>query len=57
MLLVKRTPTRRPKTPEEETITEEEVTETPEYSVEEDMAALFSGEELTEEFQRKQRRF
>ena len=40
-------------TPEEETITEEEVTETPEYSVEEDMAALFSGEELTEEFQEK----
>ena len=39
--------------PEEETITEEEVTETPEYSVEEDMAALFSGEELTEEFQEK----
>ena len=38
---------------EEETITEEEVTETPEYSVEEDMAALFSGEELTEEFQEK----
>ena len=40
--------------PEEETITEEEVTEeTPEFSVEEDMAALFSGEELTEEFQEK----
>ncbi|AXN58527.1 head scaffolding protein [Synechococcus virus S-PRM1] len=39
--------------PEEETITEEEVTETPDYSVEEDMAALFSGEELTEEFQEK----
>ena len=39
--------------PEEETITEEEVTETPEYNVEEDMAALFSGEELTEEFQEK----
>ena len=39
--------------PEEETITEEEVTETPEYSVEEEMAALFSGEELTEEFQEK----
>jgi hypothetical protein len=42
--------------PEEETITEEEVTEvaeTPEFSVEEDMSALFSGEELSEEFQEK----
>ena len=44
--------------PEEETITEEEVTEeivdeTPEYDIEEDMSALFSGEELSEEFQEK----
>ena len=45
-------------TPEEEVISEEETTEevvaeTPEYNVEEDMTALFSGEELTEEFQEK----
>jgi len=42
--------------PEEETITEEEVTEvaeTPEYDIDEDMSALFSGEELSEEFQEK----
>jgi hypothetical protein len=40
--------------PEEEVISEEEVVdETPEYNIEEDMAALFSGEELTEEFQEK----
>ena len=43
---------------EEEIVTEEEVTEeivdeTPEYDIEEDMNALFSGEELTEEFQEK----
>ncbi|AOV60484.1 prohead core scaffold protein [Synechococcus phage S-CAM9] len=39
---------------EEEVISEEEVVdETPEYNIEEDMAALFSGEELTEEFQEK----
>jgi len=38
---------------EEEQVTEEEVTETPEYDIEEDMNALFSGEELTEEFQEK----
>ena len=37
----------------EEETTEEEVTETPEYNVEEDMTVLFSGEELTEEFQEK----
>ena len=37
----------------EEEATEEVVAETPEYNVEEDMAALFSGEELTEEFQEK----
>ena len=29
------------------------MTETPEYDIEEDMNALFSGEELTEEFQEK----
>ena len=45
-------------TPAEEVISEEETTEevvaeTPEYNVEEDMTALFSGEELTEEFQEK----
>ena len=41
--------------PAEEVISEEEVVvdETPEYNIEEDMAALFSGEELTEEFQEK----
>ena len=43
--------------PEEETITEEEVNEvvdeTPEFDIEEDMTALFSGEELSEEFQEK----
>jgi len=40
--------------PEEETITEEEIVdETPEYNIEEDMTALFSGEELSEEFQEK----
>jgi hypothetical protein len=38
---------------EEEEVTEEEVTETPEYDIEEDMSALFSGEELSEEFQEK----
>ena len=43
---------------EEEIVTEEEVAEeivdeTPEYDIEEDMNALFSGEELTEEFQEK----
>ena len=38
---------------EEEEVTEEIVDETPEYDIEEDMNALFSGEELTEEFQEK----
>jgi len=38
---------------EEEETTEEVVDETPEYDIEEDMNALFSGEELTEEFQEK----
>jgi len=38
---------------EEEETTEEVVAETPEYDIEEDMNALFSGEELTEEFQEK----
>ena len=38
---------------EEEQVTEEIVDETPEYDIEEDMNALFSGEELTEEFQEK----
>jgi len=38
---------------EEEEVTEEEIVETPEYDIEEDMNALFSGEELTEEFQEK----
>ena len=44
---------------EEEVITEEEpmeeevIDETPEYDIEEDMTALFSGEELSEEFQEK----
>jgi hypothetical protein len=38
---------------EEEKVTEEIVDETPEYDIEEDMNALFSGEELTEEFQEK----
>ena len=40
---------------EEETVTEEPVVETPELNVEEDMTALFSGEELSEEFQDKAR--
>ena len=40
--------------PEEETITEEEIVdETPQYDIDEDMSALFSGEELSEEFQEK----
>jgi len=38
---------------EEEEVTEEEMVETPEYDIEEDMTALFSGEELSEEFQEK----
>jgi hypothetical protein len=38
---------------EEEEVTEEEIVETPEYDIEEDMTALFSGEELSEEFQEK----
>jgi len=38
---------------EEEQVTEEIVDETPEYDIDEDMNALFSGEELTEEFQEK----
>ena len=38
---------------EEEETAEEVVAETPEYDIEEDMNALFSGEELTEEFQEK----
>ena len=40
---------------EEESVTEEPVVETPELNVEEDMTALFSGEELSEEFQDKAR--
>ena len=40
---------------EEEQVTEEQVTETPELDIEQDMSALFSGEELSEEFQDKAR--
>ena len=39
---------------EEEVVTEEEETE-PEFSIEEDVQALFEGEELSEEFQEKAR--
>jgi len=38
---------------ETQEVIEEIVDETPEYDIEEDMNALFSGEELTEEFQEK----
>ncbi len=38
---------------EEEEVAEEEIVETPEYDIEEDMTALFSGEDLSEEFQEK----
>ena len=38
----------------QEVVAEEEIVEeTPEYDIEEDMSALFSGEELSEEFQEK----
>ena len=40
---------------EEEEATEEVVTETPEFSVEEDVNALIAGEELSEEFKEKTR--
>ena len=40
---------------EEEETTEEVVTETPEFSVEEDVNALIAGEELSEEFKEKTR--
>ena len=45
-------------TTEEEVVSEEEVVteeETPEFSIEEDVQALFEGEELSEEFQEKAR--
>jgi len=45
-------------TTEEEVVSEEEVVteeEAPEYSIEEDVQALFEGEELSEEFQEKAR--
>ena len=40
-------------TKEETTVSEEEVKEEPTVNVEEDLAALFGGEELSEEFQQK----
>ena len=40
-------------TKEETTVSEEEVKEEPTVNVEEDLAALFGGEELSEEFQKK----
>ena len=40
---------------EEEQVSEEQVSEKPELDIEEDMSALFSGEELSEEFQNKAR--
>ena len=40
-------------TKEETTVSEEEVKEEPTVNVEEDLAALFGGEELSEEFQTK----
>ena len=40
---------------EEEQVAEEQVTEAPELDIEQDMSALFSGEELSEEFQSKAR--
>ena len=39
----------------EEEVTEEEVVAEPEFSIEEDVQALFEGEELSEEFQEKAR--
>ena len=39
----------------EEQVSEEQVSEKPELDIEEDMSALFSGEELSEEFQNKAR--